>query len=188
MEETWLEPYIPKKGETFIDVGAHKGTWTHYLAPGYTKVHAIEPNPDCWGDLTGENIVLHRVAAWSTVRKIVFGQRDGCYVPDVAPSVFGPAQDSAGITVCMPIDHMNISEVSLIKIDTEGAEYQVVMGADKTIKRDRPKLIIEIHHQDNDNHIRTWLDNYEFEVVRHPFYAVTDTRWAHHYWIIGTPK
>jgi hypothetical protein len=36
-------------------------------------------------------------------------------------------------------------EVKLIKIDVEGAELEVLRGAEKLLKRWKPKLLIEVH-------------------------------------------
>jgi hypothetical protein len=36
----------------------------------------------------------------------------------------------------------------VLKVDVEGAEYDVLMGATETISRYRPKLLIELHHFD----------------------------------------
>ena len=41
-------------------------------------------------------------------------------------------------------DFKNLSKVEYIKIDVKGAEYQVLKGAIKSIKKFKPKLIIEI--------------------------------------------
>jgi len=35
-----------------------------------------------------------------------------------------------------------------VKVDVEGAEYDVLMGAADTIRDSRPKLLIELHHFD----------------------------------------
>ena len=41
-----------------------------------------------------------------------------------------------------------ISKVDLIKIDVEGAEIQVLEGANKLLSRQSPKLLIDIHDID----------------------------------------
>ncbi len=46
----------------------------------------------------------------------------------------------------VPLDDANIFDfIGLIKIDTEGFEIPVLKGAVESIKRDRPRLIIEVH-------------------------------------------
>jgi FkbM family methyltransferase len=43
------------------------------------------------------------------------------------------------------IDELGFTNVSLIKLDLEGFEYQARRAGIKTIQRDKPVLIIEIH-------------------------------------------
>ena len=56
---------------------------------------------------------------------------------------------------CRTIDSFNFSNVGLIKIDVEGAEKEVLMGARNTIIDNRPNLIIEneLIHQNDTNDI-----------------------------------
>src|SRR5262249_27695046 len=42
------------------------------------------------------------------------------------------------------LDQLNLNNVSLIKIDVEGYEMEVLKGAMETIKRNKPVLIVEI--------------------------------------------
>lgn len=42
-----------------------------------------------------------------------------------------------------PLDSWNFHEVDFIKIDVEGWERKVVMGAEETIRRDKPVIVIE---------------------------------------------
>jgi FkbM family methyltransferase len=43
------------------------------------------------------------------------------------------------------VEKLRLKRVDLIKIDIEGEEYNALKGATKTIKRFKPKIIIEIH-------------------------------------------
>lgn len=51
----------------------------------------------------------------------------------------------------IPIDEFvkkeNIKRVDFIKMDIEGAEFDTLKGAVKTLKRDKPDLIITIYHK-----------------------------------------
>jgi hypothetical protein len=42
------------------------------------------------------------------------------------------------------VEREKIERVDAIKIDVEGAELRVIRGADKTIRRDKPILMVEI--------------------------------------------
>jgi hypothetical protein len=42
------------------------------------------------------------------------------------------------------INKLGLKRISLIKIDVEGAEVQVIDGLRKTLKIHRPKLIVEV--------------------------------------------
>ncbi len=41
------------------------------------------------------------------------------------------------------LDSFDLTNVDFIKIDTEGYEYFVLKGAEKTIKRDHPVIVVE---------------------------------------------
>lgn len=72
---------------------------------------------------------------------------------------------------CVTLDHFvrinNIHDVSLIKIDVEGAEGLVLDGAGKLIMQHRPTLMIEIHSVTAMDHVYRTLDrmNYSVEVL-----------------------
>lgn len=61
---------------------------------------------------------------------------------------------------------------SFIKMDIEGAEYQALIGAEKTIKKNKPKLAICIYHSDLDmirlaELIHSWVPEYKLCVRQH---------------------
>lgn len=50
----------------------------------------------------------------------------------------------------------------LIKIDVEGGERHVLSGAANLVAKHRPCLIVEVHHQQADEQIRTWLQDVRY--------------------------
>ena len=46
---------------------------------------------------------------------------------------------------------------TLIKIDVEGAEAQVLRGCDRIFARSRSTVISEVHHCQAEGHVRAWL-------------------------------
>ena len=43
------------------------------------------------------------------------------------------------------VDTLDIDKINMIKIDAEGAELEILKGGEQTIKKHRPKLLIEFH-------------------------------------------
>jgi FkbM family methyltransferase len=52
---------------------------------------------------------------------------------------------------------------SLVKIDVEGAESEVLAGAESTLKDHRPLVLCEVHDQANANLILPWLEQRGFQ-------------------------
>jgi len=48
------------------------------------------------------------------------------------------------------VDSNDISKLDLIKIDAEGAEYNIILGAKETIERFKPKMVICLYHNTSD--------------------------------------
>ncbi|MEZ5015780.1 MAG: FkbM family methyltransferase [Flavipsychrobacter sp.] len=138
-----------------IDVGAHKGevldTMLQY-APNGTH-HAFEPIPDMYKNLVEKyaylkNCNIHGLALSNTTGETSFN-----YVIS-NPSYSGlkkrkydrPNEKDTIITVKTELLDNIIPETynpTLIKIDVEGGELQVLEGAAKTIKRAKPTIIFE---------------------------------------------
>lgn len=62
------------------------------------------------------------------------------------------------------------NKIDLIKIDVEGAEYDVLLGADKILMRDKPKLIFEFglgasnHYGVDASKMYALLDKYQYKI------------------------
>lgn len=137
---------IPKS--TVIDVGGHMGTHTLPLSRfvGYEGVvHVFEPQAKLFSELL-INMHINDCSNIHFYRKALGNKRQAAEMSPFNAANEGNAWiDSGGDKVQMEkLDDLNVTNVSLIKIDVEGYEDKVIEGAIKTITEQNPVLIVEI--------------------------------------------
>jgi len=185
--ETNLSPYIPESGRTFIDIGASEGAWSHSLAPHYLRVIAFEPHIVDWQ--ARGNIEIYEEALSDAEKEVKFYiyENSNCsgYVFNNKKKHVDWVNSDVLETIkanTKTLDSYNFTDVDLIKIDVEGAEYDVLLGATKTINKNHPKLIIENHtknHKKIKKLLSEWGYNLRFEICER------DPDMERYFWIIG---
>ena len=50
----------------------------------------------------------------------------------------------------------------LVKIDVEGGEYEVLRGGSTLFAKQRPQIVVEVHHQEASDKIAAWLDEFRY--------------------------
>ena len=150
--ENFLAPYmLPEPGKCFVDVGANVGGWTFFVAKRGFEVYAFEPGPKAFEVLKGlakryPNIHPYQYAIGDSDRVT----RVGFAAFDVGGTVDEEVNLPGGGTISVPLrrlDSLRLPEVGVLKIDTEGFETPILEGAKETIKKYKPRLIIEVHRQ-----------------------------------------
>lgn len=130
-----------------VDVGAHVGLWSRILAHCFTRLTAFEPI-ELHRDLFNQNvhansgceIKLYPLALSGSEKSVRF---------DIDPKSSGAthvtlAQDGAGPQVdACTLDSLDLPPVDFIKVDCEGYEYFILRGGERTIRRDRPCIVVE---------------------------------------------
>jgi FkbM family methyltransferase len=168
-----------KTGMTVIDVGAHIGYYTLVFAKctgADGRVYSFEPLPANF-DLLQKNVRLNDLRQVHTIPKAVFSrnQEITLTVPDDQPhSGNGSMYLQAGVAQtrinAVSLDSFcKESEIrpDVLKMDVEGAEYEVLMGAREIIEQCRPKLLIELHHFDGNlagNPVPQLLAGWNYEI------------------------
>jgi FkbM family methyltransferase len=143
-----LTPLI-RPGDTVIDVGAHWGTHAAFYreAVGQTgKVVAYEPNPDSYQCLIRN---VPGILAYSLALGDRSGQESLCMHPSNAGASYlggaGPLVRTVTLDEHSKLWRDDFDRITLIKIDAEGAEPEVLSGARRTLERHRPVLFIEVN-------------------------------------------
>lgn len=139
-----LDDWMPRGG-TAVDVGVWYGPWTARMARRAARVVAIEPNPE-----------LARLvqAAFPAVRVVEAAASDRggtarLWLPGGGRGGEGLASlehpGPRSITVRrVTVDSLGLADVRFLKMDIEGHEAPALRGAERTIRRDSPVLLLEL--------------------------------------------
>ena len=130
-----------KQFRVAVDIGAHVGLWTRILATRFERVEAFEPMPahrECFAlNVRAENVRLHDCALGASEGEVSMTTFAG-------NSGHSHVTDDGEIVVPMrTLDSCGLEDVDFIKIDVEGYERHVLLGAVETLRRCRPTLIVE---------------------------------------------
>jgi FkbM family methyltransferase len=155
---------LPEDG-TAIDVGAHMGLITLAMANRFSHVICFEPNDFSCRilkanvELNGmQNVTIQNHGLFSRRQALSLGAGDvqevelkhsssGVLDPiamtNIGGLVFTPNGTGQFEREAVTLDQMNIPSVAFIKIDVQGADGEVLLGAVETLKRCRPVVVFE---------------------------------------------
>lgn len=134
----------------FIDIGANVGMYSYFFSRKMATIEAFEPLKEITSRLQKlDPVTVHNVALSDQAGEVEF------YIPRVRENLaFELASlepritDSEVRTVPVAtLDSFQFQDVDLIKIDVEGHEASVIRGAQETLTKNRPVLIIEIEQR-----------------------------------------
>jgi FkbM family methyltransferase len=180
-KEVQALPRIIHPGDTAIDIGANYGQYTRILSkcvfPG-GRVFAFEP---CSATFKG----LQRTCRWLRLKNVIPVQtalsrnsgnsilripikHDGTHGVSLAYTGTDMRRDFIEEKIAtVSLDEFsaknNIHTLAFIKCDVEGAELQVLRGAEKTLKQWRPAILLEVNiahlarHQDTPEDLEKFM-------------------------------
>jgi FkbM family methyltransferase len=163
-EDEIIELFTPKEGDVVIDIGAHMGRYTIIGAKRVGtkgKVVAIEANPSNF-EMLNRNIKLNRLtniislnnAVYSKETKIKLylpGEELGHTTYNTVMSDRARTEDKFVEVSANTLDYLlqlnEITDVNWVKIDVEGAEFEVLKGASNVLSKSKDiALLIEVHN------------------------------------------
>ena len=146
---------LVRANDCVVEVGANIGSHTVGLSkaagPG-GRVYAFEPQRACYALLEAQ-IALNRLGNVFAYREALGRECGRLWLPPInytaAGNFGGVALDAAETAGAEPIEvgtldeHLTLERCSLLKIDVEGMEEDVLRGGLRLIERTRPLLYVE---------------------------------------------
>ena len=134
-----------------VDVGANLGNHTIYWAKAGRRVVAFEPNPLTRSALL-ESVRLNNLQGLVDVRSVALGAKTGTGTLHTLlagnQGAVAVEQAVGGDIEVVRLDDLALPHFSVIKIDVEGSEESVILGARETIRRFRPVIVAEALQDD----------------------------------------
>ena len=137
----WCETQT-KKFNTIVDVGAWCGTWTSQMQKFAKNVYCFEPNKVHYECLSRNTAMFGHVKTYNQA----IGSEDGFIQLSEEESTQNTrVLLQEGDTKISRLDSLDIDEISMLKIDVEGLEMEVLKGAGDKLK-DIEYLMIELNN------------------------------------------
>lgn len=131
----------PKPTDVVLDVGSMHGEFTIPAARHASHVHAVEPDPDNVAYLRRstasiDNVSVHHVGAWRSSGYMSFEQCDDPSETAIEKIGSDTAPRNTVDVEVLPLSDLPfINDISWMKIDAEGAEYEVLEGLGDALPR-----------------------------------------------------
>jgi FkbM family methyltransferase len=164
-----LLPAIVDADREAVDVGANVGRYAVPLARLARHVHVFEPHPRL------ARMLAAALPSNATVRQIAISDRDGATVLHI-PIAAGCEEEAFAFVdqerqkdvpcrqvdvAMMPLDPLSERDIGFVKIDVEGHEMRVLLGAGEIIRRRRPIFLVEAENRHNLGGVRQVADFFE---------------------------
>ena len=141
-------------GTDIIDVGANNGSFTvefAHFAGNFGRVHSFEPQRIVYQELCAnvflnglDNVFTHHAAVGDQTGEVFIDKPDYFQAEQMINLGDVSVADDGEKVRSVRLDDFEFEKVSLIKIDVQGYEPNVIRGAEQTIQKHRPFIICEV--------------------------------------------
>lgn len=192
----WFDALHPL--DVVVDVGANIGFFSIYAASKGASVWAFEVSPQVFEVLV-RNVDENRALEVRCENRALFDRECELVMnPEWVDVCKGQVTDyekmenSGGMSLVAgsgedvyhsrTLDSYELSQCDLIKVDTQGADLRVLVGARETIKKHRPTILVELEpvparlHGDSEAGMQGFFRemDYDLHCVRYGEYGVQD--------------
>ena len=168
-------------GEIYADLGAYNGdTILQFvqLCPQYRRIYGMEPDIRTFRKLLANTAHLERTSLWNACcdaqpQFVSFSAKGG------RNSAIGQGR----LLSAYPLDALlDGAPVSYIKLDVEGQEANALLGAQNSIAKYKPKLLVSAYHRSEDLFslpllVHSIRPDYQIFLRHHPYIPEWDTNY-----------
>lgn len=186
----WLKKNL-SDNKIIIDIGARHGNWFEKVDAinNYKEAHLFEPIPDVANNTQikfqhNQRITVHNIAISNTTSILEF------YVDTKSRAWSGLKKHQhlnrkryKTINVDVrTVDSLNLKNIGLIKIDSEGNELSIIKGGVDTIKKYKPIIYFEcadihiINYGYTSDDIFNLLDSLQYDIYNLDFQKINKTQ------------
>lgn len=186
----WNDYFVYTKEEVLVDCGAFTGDTIRsfkkaikHSGGAWKKIIGFEPDACNYKILrvNHPDAVTINAGVWSTNTTLTFssGSMSNSFVQEIRAE-----GDTVAEIVKVPVRSIDLceecKEATLIKMDIEGSEQEALIGAEKIIVQNKPKLAICIYHSDEDMiRLAEWIHErvpeYKLYVQQHNNFIASET-------------
>jgi len=181
VKEYDIEGFEINENDVIIDIGGHIGLFTLYASLNHAnvKIIAIEPHPQNFS-LLMKNLKNNRLDKIITINKAITKSEKTINLfldslDDAAHSIYRKSGKSIKIrttTLGQIIKENQIKKCNLLKMDCEGAEFEIMESLTNEELSKIDKLCLEYHLEKNEtmylDHLKTRLKKMNFTVIINP--------------------
>jgi FkbM family methyltransferase len=185
-EDDIITRFTPKEGDIVIDIGAHIGLYTIISSKrvgAQGKVVAIEADPENF-EMLNSNIKLNQLTNVIPLNYAVFSKETKIklYLPEVEsgftkyktimPNWINTQEKFVEVNAntldyLLQLNQIRQEEVNWIKIDVEGAEFEVLKGATNVLSKSKDvAILMELHGPPHIYRpkVEEFVDLYKFKI------------------------
>ena len=156
---------------TFVDIGAYTGIYGIWAAKRGYNVQFFEPHPVIYERMVYNMFDNNVTGKCYNVALANKATTEHFYInPTTTMTSAGSLVEGRGKTKSFDVrvrlyDEYAIGNESVVKIDVEGAELDVLKGMVNVLDMEKPLLVIEVLNRTQENEVVSYLNSYNYDVV-----------------------
>lgn len=165
--------HVVKADGMVFDIGSGLGFYALLASRAGANVITFEPNSDNAESVTrhlemnhlADRVRIVRQAVFSCSGRVTLEVSEGTSAHRNAKVLTSSADNATRAKVpCTSLDDfiVNNPKPTVVKMDVEGVESEVLKGADQLFRTCRPVLLCEVHDQANAQFVQEWLQERDY--------------------------
>lgn len=150
----YFDYLMPENNEIFLDGGVYdgltSGDFIKWTEGNYQAIYGFEANPYSI-DRCKKFFIDHEIHGIEFIEKCLWNEKTKLIFAGDRYGASRISDDGNAMVDADTIDNvLGGRRVSYIKMDIEGAEYRALLGAERTIKKYRPRMALSVYHKPED--------------------------------------